>query len=149
MAVLAVFADHLFKQPVGGFVGVDVIEDRAIAAVGDSRARFVDTSAWFCSDGQCPAFADGMLIRADRLHFTAAATASTALTPFLRDALAPLAYRSRTGPRQAGGQPVGDLLPGGDPVVASSRRAGTWASSGLGRLLDVSAGMVGGFRGLV
>jgi len=61
------------------------VEARAIAAVGGTRAKFVDTTDWFCADGECPAFADGILIRADKLHLTAAA--STALAPFLRDAL--------------------------------------------------------------
>ena len=58
---------------------------QALAAVGDSRAKFVDTSTWFCTNDKCPAFAAGILIRADRLHLTA--VASKVLAPFLREAL--------------------------------------------------------------
>lgn len=63
------------------------LEDEATQTAADAvwKQQLTDTSTWFCANDRCPAFAAGILIRADRLHLTA--VASTALAPFLRKAL--------------------------------------------------------------
>lgn len=51
------------------------------------NVEYVDSTDWFCVKGKCPAFAGGVLLRADNAHLTAAG--SSALGPLLAESLFP------------------------------------------------------------
>ncbi|WP_058729824.1 acyltransferase family protein [Curtobacterium oceanosedimentum] len=56
----------------------------AAEQVGDG-VRYVDTSTWFCSQGQCPAFIDSTPVFADGRHLTD--SASQQIAPLIANAL--------------------------------------------------------------
>lgn len=59
-------------------------EAEAVSAT--TIGHLIDTEEWFCSDGVCPAFVDGHVLKTDRAHLTAAA--SVAVGPLMVAALA-------------------------------------------------------------
>jgi peptidoglycan/LPS O-acetylase OafA/YrhL len=59
----------------------------AAEAVG-APVQFINTQGWFCSQGNCPAFVNGIPVRGDTSHLTA--RQSQDLAPIMSDVLAPL-----------------------------------------------------------
>jgi len=65
---------------------------RTMAAAAEevgAPVKFINTQGWFCSQGSCPAFVDGIPVRGDTSHLTA--RQSQALAPIMSDVLAQLA----------------------------------------------------------
>lgn len=61
------------------------IRMRAAAEQVGKGVRYIDTSTWFCSQGQCPSFVDSTPVFADGRHLTDAA--SKQIAPLLANAL--------------------------------------------------------------
>ncbi len=67
--------------------GINEATRRAVAALDDPDALWVDADSWFCTAaGICPPFAGTAPVRADRMHLTD--TYAESLGPVLRDAIA-------------------------------------------------------------
>jgi len=65
---------------------------RTMAAAAEevgAPVQFINTQGWFCSQGSCPAFVDGIPVRGDTSHLTA--RQSQALAPIMSDVLSQLA----------------------------------------------------------
>ncbi|MFT2689907.1 SGNH hydrolase domain-containing protein [Clavibacter zhangzhiyongii] len=64
---------------------------RTMAAAAEevgAPVQFINTQGWFCSQGNCPAFVNGIPVRGDTSHLTA--RQSQDLAPIMSDVLAPL-----------------------------------------------------------
>ncbi|OUE08020.1 O-acetyltransferase OatA [Clavibacter michiganensis] len=61
---------------------------QAAAEEVGAPVQFINTQGWFCSQGTCPAFVNGIPVRGDTSHLTA--RQSQDLAPIMSDILAPL-----------------------------------------------------------
>ena len=59
--------------------------ESSAAAAGNPEAEWVDTTAWFCVEGRCPAFAGNTTLYADAYHLSAAG--SRLLAPLIASVL--------------------------------------------------------------
>ncbi|UKF81644.1 hypothetical protein FGD68_05650 [Clavibacter californiensis] len=69
--------------------------EAAATEVG-APVQFINTQGWFCSQGTCPAFVNGIPVRGDTSHLTA--RQSQDLAPIMADILAPLGIGAAPAP---------------------------------------------------